>query len=50
MVDVCAYCALIVRRIYKIYGADPWMVGGWFIGVLLAGTRNREFSDTIGML
>ena len=35
----CAYCTLMVRRIYKIYEADPWIVRGWIIGVLLAGTR-----------
>ena len=34
----CAYCTLIVRRIYKIYEADLWIVRGWIIGVLLAGT------------
>ena len=35
----CAYCTLIVRRMYKIYEADPWIVRGWIIGVLSAGTR-----------
>ena len=35
----CAYCTLMVRMIYKIYKTDPWIVRGWIIGVLLAGTR-----------
>ena len=39
MVDVYAYCALMVRRIYEIYEADPWMITGWIIRVLLAGTQ-----------
>ena len=35
----CAYCTLIIRRIYRIYVADPWIVRDWIIGVLLAGTQ-----------
>ena len=39
MVDVYAYCALMVRRIYGFYGMGPWMITVWTIRVLLAGTR-----------
>ena len=35
----CAYYTLMVRRIYKIYEADPWIVRCWIIGVLFAGTQ-----------
>ena len=39
MIDVYAYCALMVRMIYEIYEADPWMITGWTIRVLLIGTQ-----------
>ena len=35
----CAYCTLMVQRIYMFYEADLWIVRGWIIGILLAGTR-----------
>ena len=38
-VDTYAYCALLARRIYGLYGMGPWIKSGWTIRVMLPGTR-----------